>query len=53
MLDTRKDNGNDVIVAPFVFLFLTRAILARDSPSNFNGSGRQNCGCYCKKISLQ
>ena len=27
MLDTRKDHGNDVMVAPFVFLFLTRAIL--------------------------
>ena len=27
MLHTRKDRGNDVMVAPFVFLFLTRAIL--------------------------
>ena len=27
MLDTRKDHGNDMMVAPFVFLFLTRAIL--------------------------
>ena len=27
MLDTRKDHGNDVMVVPFVFLFLTRTIL--------------------------
>ena len=27
MLDTRKYHGHDVMVAPFVFLFLTRAIL--------------------------
>ena len=27
MFDKRKDHGNDVMVAPFVFLFLTRTIL--------------------------
>ena len=27
MFDKRKDHGNDMMVAPFVFLFLTRAIL--------------------------
>ena len=27
MLDTRKDHGNDVMVVPFVFLFLTCMIL--------------------------
>ena len=27
MFDTRQDHGNEVMVALFVFLFLTRAIL--------------------------
>ena len=27
MFDKRKDHGNDVMVAPFLFLFPTRAIL--------------------------
>ena len=40
------DDGNDVIVAQFVVLFIVRANFRA---GHFNGNGRQNCPCYNKK----